>query len=496
MSIKGYGGANIGKLLKHEEKRYSYDSRLEGIIIESTANALDYQVANASNIHIDTKQVSKWEVILSITDDGKGMVNWEKFKQFFVFGSDSKEQTTGDIGFVGVGTHLYIIEDDSYECIETRSDNGFHHKVRWSFDKVKNDTKYEEIFTDMYLTKPGTRIEIHIRKKEDMERALNDEYLNDIIRRNWNPVLLGFYGDKHILVNGKEVEPFCPDEEEHMIREFKINGEKYKTLYYKTKETLPTDWQGIFIVTGKKIITNVSDYFRHYPDERVRDYVYGYVIADGLISITKTGKDGYMTRTTLWKTFHNQSAKKWKKFLDRIGCSITVEKNKKLVEYNTKLNTLLTNPRWKHYKKLFNKPGVAPAKRKCPVCDSEEYHTWDKDNQYYECENGHLFKKKYTWVKKGHTPVTTPTVKKSVFGINADEIEISQPLESFVNGATRQILINKNISTYKDAQRSKKAQEIHYKRCLASAMVEEMIKQSLITETEAKQDFLELYEAL
>lgn len=493
-----YGGANIGKLLENEKKRYSYPP-LEGFIVEGTANALDKQVANANIIHIDTKQLNKYKAVLSITDNGKGMINWEKFKEFFVFGSKSKKATIGDIGFVGVGTHVYIREKGCYENVETRSKNGFHHKVRWEFDEAKNDTKFFEVFTDIHIQHgTGTRIELHIRNSDDIKRAMNDEYIKEIIRRHWNPVLLGLYGDKKIFVNGKEVEPFLPDEEEHRIRTFKIDGVEYRTLFYKTKDPLPEDWRGIFVVTGKKIVDNINNYFRHFPEEKVKDYVYGYIIADGLIEITKTSKDGYIKRTNLYKDFCNKSAKHWKKFLDRIGCSIVMKKNKKLIQYTDKLNTLINNPRWKHYKKLFRKTSNVPAKRKCPTCGTKDYHTWDKDDEYYECVNGHLFKKKYTWSRTGHQPVKTPTVKKPTFGVQADEVDLpdSEPLESFVNGATRQILINRKTTTYKDAQKSKKSQSIHFKRCLASAMVEEMLSQSLINESEAKKDFLELYEAL
>lgn len=496
MVRKWYSGSNTGKLLQMEDSRYT-NPRLENFIVESSANALDYQVANANKIHIKTKRINKWEATLTIIDNGRGMSNQKQFEQFFVFGSKSKEATIGDIGFVGVGSHTYITRAKC-EFVETRSSNGFHQKIRWSYDEVKEDTLCEEYFDgDFILKEPGTRITLHIRDKEDIERVMNDEYIKDIIRRHWNAVLLGFYGDKHIFVNDEEVEPFLPEEDEHRIRDFKIDGVKYKTLYYKTKKPLPRDWQGVFVVTGKKIITNISDYFRHYPDEKVRDYVYGYIIADGLITITKSSKDGYKTRNKFWREFHQKSAKEWKKFLDRIGCSIVVKKNKKLVEYSDKLSNLLRNPRWKHYKKLFSKTSNVPAKRKCPTCGTYDYHTWDKDKEYYECVNGHLFKKKYTWTRTGHQSVKPPTVKKPTFGISSDESDLpGEPYESFVNGATRQIIINRQTTTYKDAKRSKKSQNIHYKRCLASAMVDEMLKQSLIDEKSAKKDFLELYEAL
>jgi hypothetical protein len=488
------GGANVGKLLENEAKRYPY-SPLEGLIVEGIANSLDDQIAGANQIDINTKRVDKWTFLLTITDNGRGMKNWEVLKEFHKLGSKSKKITVGDIGFVGVGSHVYITKAKCQHT-ETKNINGFHERVRWLYDTTVEDTRCsKELATDEIKTPSGTRITVEIIDKEDTERLSNDEYIKEMIRRHWNAVLLGLYGDKTIIVNGEKVEPFLPEEELHKIREFNIGRQKYKTIFYETKDDVPEEWQDIFIVTGKKIIMPVKDYFRVFPDETIRDKVYGYIIADGLIDIINSGKDGFK-KSKLRNEFEQKSAKEWKKFLEFLGFGGIKRKDENSVKYTKKLDLLLKQDKWKKYKKLFEKIVKAPAKRKCPVCGTENYHAWKNDDAYYECENGHLFKKKYTWSRTGHTPVTPPSVKKPKSGIEVAITESDEYLEAWVDGANRKIYINTKRETYKDAKNNKKAKDIHWKRCIAKTMINELVKQTVMTSEEAKKEFFELYEAL
>lgn len=216
------GGANVGKLLENEAKRYSYPP-IEGLIVESTANSLDDQIAGANNVNIDTKRIDKWTFLLTITDDGKGMKNREQLKEYHTYGSRSKKMTHGDIGFIGVGSHVYI-RDAECQYTETKNINGFHKRVRWYYDATADDVRCSIVLaTDEIKTPSGTRITAEIIDENDINRLSNDEYIKEIIRRHWNAVLLGFYGNKTIRVNGEKVKPFLPDEEEHR-RGLKISG--------------------------------------------------------------------------------------------------------------------------------------------------------------------------------------------------------------------------------------------------------------------------------
>lgn len=489
------GGANVGKLLEIEGKRYPYPP-LEGLIVEGIANSLDKQVAGANQVDINTKRVDKWTFLLTITDNGKGMKNWKELKEFHRLGSKSKKITVGDIGFVGVGSHVYITKAKC-QYTETKNINGFHERVRWFYDPTIEDTRCSKVLaTDEIKTQSGTRITVEIIDKEDIERLSNNEYLKEIVRRHWNVALLGFYGDKTIRVNGEKIEPFLPEEKLHKIREFHIDGQKYKTIFYETKDDVPKEWRGIFIVTGKKIITPVEGYFRVFPDESIRDKVYGYIIADGLIEIIKSAKDGFR-KSKLLDEFEQKSAKEWKKFLEFLDCGVVIQKDASSLKYTKKLDQLLKQDRWKKYKKLFGKIVKVPAKRKCPVCGTENYHTWKNDDTYYECENGHLFKKKYTWSPTGHTPVTPPTVKRPVSGIEVISKKFPKEyIEAWVDGANRKIVINTARETYKDSERSKKSKDIHWRRCIARTMTAELEKHGLINDKEAKKEFFELYEAM
>jgi len=368
------GGANVGKLLENEAKRYPYPPA-EGMIIEATANSLDDQVAGATKVAIDTKRLDKWTLQLTITDNGKGMANWEQLKEFHKLGSKSKKITVGDIGFVGVGSHVYIAKAKCQHT-ETKNINGFHERVRWHYDSSIEDTRCcTELATDEIKTASGTRITVEITDEEDIERLSNDEYIKDIIRRYWNAVLLGLYGDKEITVNGEKVEPFQPEEEGHRLRDFMINGHKYRTYFYKTKDEVPPEWHDVFIVVGKKVITPVKDFFRVFPNESIKNKVYGYIIADGLIEITNTGKDGFTNKHSwLWKEFENKSAKEWKKFLEQLGFGIVKQRDDASVRYTMKLDSLLKKPEWKKYEQLFKKVMQKPIKRKCPQCGTENYY--------------------------------------------------------------------------------------------------------------------------
>jgi len=496
MSDEWIGGANVGKLLEYEPQRYGIDA-IEAFITETASNCFDDQTAGASEVDIDFRMLDRWTGELSITDNGKGMKNWEHVKEFHKLGSKSKTQTVGDIGFIGAGSHAYIRKAKA-QYTETKNSSGFHARVMWYFDEdIENTRCKKQLPTEEIPTEHGTKITVHITDKEDLEKLQNDEYIKGIIYRYWNAVLLGFYGEKKIRVNGVELQPFSPDEEEHRIRTFKIGSDEYKSHLYKAKEKLPVEWQDIFIITGKKVITPVQDYFRVFPDEAIRNKLYGYILADGMIDIINSGKNGFNKRTTKYKQFEQKSAKEWKKFLEALGYGVVKQKDENSVKYTKKLDTLLNKSRWKKYKKLFEKTRQTPAKRKCPKCGTEDYHTWAKDERYYECENGHIFPKKYTWQRHGHTKVKTPTVKKSTSGV--DVVVTPSPmeyLEAWVDGANKKIYINSAREPFKDAKKNKASKDIHWKRCIAKTMVDEMVKQSNIEEKEAQQEFFELYGAL
>lgn len=493
----GFGGANIDKILQDEEERYSYPP-LEGKVVETVANATDDQTAGAKNIDISIKEVDKWTKILTISDDGRGFKNFDHVIEYCKVGSISKVKTIGDIGFAGVGSLVYI-RRAKMEFLETKNINGFHTRIKWFWLPEQRDTKYEEMLTTNDITTPsGTMIHVVITDEEDLCTS-TEEYFKDILRRHFNTILLGLHGELKITVNKKPVEPFLPKEVAHRERNFIINGVNCKTYFFQTETELPEEWATLHVVVGKKIVYRIDDFFRQYPIEELKNRVYGYIIADPLVLIITPAKDNFKKRMQpkLWKDFELKSTKEWMDFLKQIdGLANKKSVDEKAWKYIDRLKKIMTdNPEWKMIKDMLLKfTDHEPVRRKCPQCGTEIHHEWKNNSDFYECENNHVFKKKYTWTPTGHTTVIPPTVKvpKSPFE-TGDAFAPDVYKESWF-AVPNIIVINKAMQTYKEAHG--KAGDYHYRRCFASAIIENLVKESFIDSVEKDKKFFELFKIL
>lgn len=424
------------------------------------------------------------------------MNNHEVLKEYHKYASESKKPTPGDIGFVGVGSCVYITRAKC-QYTETKNKNGFHERVRWRFAPELKDTECELVLpTNEISTESGTRITIEIIDPNDIKQLI-DEYIANIIRFHFNTLLLGFHGNKKIMVNGKKIEPFLPKETYHRIRDFKINDAIFKTYFYLTEKELPEEWRTINIVVGKKIVKRTTDFFKQ-PLGDMKNRVYGYIIADELINIITIAKDNFNKQTTLWKNFDLKATKEWIYFSKEIGVDKEeVVVDKITIKYENRLNQLMNIPKWKKIKDmLFNKIVIieVPAKTKCPICGTEKIHTYIKDETKYECENCHIFNKKYTFVKKGHEEVEQIT---SIIKKPKTELKINYYSEKKDYIESRfyppyNIAINMAMGTYQQAKRNDTVKDFYIRRCLCDVIISELKKKGFIEETD-KETFFDLF---
>ena len=186
-----YSKVNFKKLIKDFREQFPYDP-LTALIVETVANSLD---ANATKIDI---YISSHDGIYRILDNGTGMTE-EQFKEYHNIASLTKEKGKGGIGFAGIGAKIYLDKAD-YVITETKS-RSFHGATIWMLDS-KGDLIYKPIqVKDKIPYKTGTYIEVKLKDYEDIKK-LNSEFVENVIRKYYNSVLLGYYRRRYINVNG------------------------------------------------------------------------------------------------------------------------------------------------------------------------------------------------------------------------------------------------------------------------------------------------------
>jgi hypothetical protein len=337
------GGANVRKLMLDEMWQYGNveKSVVQLLIREAIANSLDEQGSGATRVDINLLG-DKYNPIIQIMDNGKGMENMEVFKNYHMLGSESKKRTVGDIGSMGVGMKPITFFADIYTHTKCE-DNEFASK--WTFLKEAKDTKWDpDLVYDVpknyeLKNRSGTCISARFKDLHSIEEdvqdwyrreEINEEYITKAIQKFFNAVLLDdrFYKDKkrEIYLKGNKVEAYRPKTKNERFRVLDIDGEKYPMLMSITEEELPEEQQGYLITVGKQFITQDTDgIFKAKPEFRKK--IRAVIVADGFISIVKKSKDGFLVnkRANPLSSFYRNADKEWESFLKQEGAVLEEE---------------------------------------------------------------------------------------------------------------------------------------------------------------------------
>lgn len=296
------------KLIRDFRDQFPYDP-LTALVVETFANAVD---AGATKIDIDVIGKN----VYRITDNGTGMTQ-PVFKEYHNIASLTKKRGE-TIGFAGVGAKIFLDRAESI-ITETKS-KSFKGATNWAF--YGNSLEWKPIHTSNRVkTSTGTFVQVNLTTEEDMFK-LTARFVIEILRLQYNAILMGYYIVRTVTVNGKKVLPWkVPNSDIERKKEFvfKYGKNRIKGFILKSSKYFPEDYQGPFIIVHGKTVT--QEWFRQYPIGS--GTFYGLVQADFLIDILRTSKSDFERTSMIWKKFCGKMAQVFSQWLDEIGAKPT-----------------------------------------------------------------------------------------------------------------------------------------------------------------------------
>lgn len=328
------------KLIRDFRDQFPYDS-LTALIVETFANAVD---AGATKIEIEVIGDS----VYRITDNGTGM-SQAVFKEYHNIASLTKKRGE-TIGFAGVGAKIFLDRAESI-VTETKS-KSFKGATNWAF--YGDSLEWQPICVSNKVKTPtGTFVQVNLTTEEDKSR-LTPRFVTEVLRQQYNGILMRLYTVQTVAVNGKTVLPWKVSKNEieqkkEILFKYGRNGKnRIKGFIVKSTKSLPEGYQGPFIVVHGKTVT--QEWFRQYPLRS--DTFYGLIQADFLIDILRTSKSDFERTSMMWKKFCGKMASLVSKWLDEIGAKPTrgiteSDLTKMSQEIEKSINKVLKMPEFK-----------------------------------------------------------------------------------------------------------------------------------------------------
>jgi hypothetical protein len=290
-----------------EDLRDQYHIELEeAAIVENVDNCIDERYSEI-----------KFEInngMLEILMIGDGMDSETFWNVLPRIAATTKRSDLGALGRYGWGMKvcLWIAEQ-----VDIETKKGDFHGAQiwklikgipyWSKGKSKRNVKYN--FTC-----------ITIKLNDEYKEKITPEFVVRTLQKFYPTVLRGApvknrYGEKRVLkiiVNGHIVEP--PPEIDYQKRKpivIKIGDDKATGYIYFSKEPLPEEERGIWIIVHGRKIT--SEFFGYYNDR-----IAGYIHADFLIK-DLAGDKTQIKRTYRWRKLNEAVAQQLKEFMTEVG---------------------------------------------------------------------------------------------------------------------------------------------------------------------------------
>ncbi len=296
------------KLIRDFRDQFPYDP-LTALIVETFANAVD---AGATRIEIEVIGNNVYRIM----DNGTGMSQCV-FKEYHNIASLTKKRGE-TIGFAGVGAKIFL-DRAEFIVTETKS-KSFKGATHWAF--YGNSLEWKPIhIADKVKTSRGTFVQVNLASIEDIAK-LTPRFVIEVLRLQYNAILMGYYAVKTVEVNGKRVLPWkvlASDIKQKKELAFKYGKNCVKGFILKSIKSLPEDFQGPFIIVHGKTVS--QEWFRQYPLEN--GTFYGLIQADFLIEILRTSKSDFERTSMIWKKFCGKMALVFSQWLDEIGAKPT-----------------------------------------------------------------------------------------------------------------------------------------------------------------------------
>ena len=299
------------------------DDGLTAFIIELTANELIDAEATELHFVIKEKEYDKWLICYG---NGKGMDDDKQMQEYHNMHSITKSKCEGKVGYAGVGAKV-LLDRLEYVVTETRSaKTGFHRTTRWEFEDEWPNPHWDYVNNRNKLDfKHGTFIEAKIRFKEE-KNQLSTKFIKDIILKWYNPLLLGFYGDRKVFINGKQIQAYKPDGNitEDIVN---ISGKDRKYYFNNAINELPSDYRDIFIVVGGKVVREIKR--RWMPPSTCDEKITGYILADHLIDYLMKSKCDFRPSEEV-RFYEKKIASIYTSWLRKIGAKKETDKNEQM----------------------------------------------------------------------------------------------------------------------------------------------------------------------
>jgi len=323
------------KLIDDLRKSFPYND-LTAFVVETFANSID---AGATRIDIFVGND-----IIKILDNGKGMTSSE-FIDYHNLASLTKTRGVS-IGFAGVGAKIYL--NKVYHIItETKSKN-FSAASNWAFHG--DSLLYTRIpVQNRVINENGTYVEIKLKDSNDI-KILSVDFIKSTIKTYYNAILLGYYGQKRIIINNEVIQPFEPNPEDIDFKKdffIKVGKNEVKGYLIKSKNVISDSFQGPKIVVYGKTI--VREWFKQYPT--YSECFAGMFFADYLIKIVTTSKSDFDRTSKIWKQFNSKVGRAIGEWLDEIGAKAKLPETSDDLssishEIEKKVNELLKLPKF------------------------------------------------------------------------------------------------------------------------------------------------------
>ncbi len=290
------------RALRDFSEMYDYPPS-ESVVVESIANSLD-EKATRLDLSLDKERCT-----YSLRDNGDGMSN-EQFKNYHTLALSSKQKGEG-IGFAGVGSKIYLARSHDVE-IRTHTygkDGPLASRIYIRNGRVE----WEKIRPN--ISSRGTLYEVLLTKKDYNDLAKN---LEEYVKKWYNTILLGYYGNTLITFNGEPIKPWRPSGKK-TDGKFESKSYEFKYKFWICNEDLPEYKQGIeIIVFGKWIKTIYPKWISHNVKPEVRNRIFGYFFADPLAKYLSTTKQDFKKNTFVFKVISKMEDELYK-WLDDEG---------------------------------------------------------------------------------------------------------------------------------------------------------------------------------
>jgi len=298
------------KLIQDFRDQFPYDP-LTALIVETFANAVD---AKATKIEIEVAGNS----VFRMSDNGSGMTQ-DNFVEYHNVASLTKKRGE-TIGFAGVGAKIFLDRAESITT-ETKS-RSFRGATHWAF--FGEALEWEPIHTAHRVkTSTGTFVQVNLTTPEDISK-LTQRFVIEVLRQQYNTILMGLYKVREVTVNGKKVLPWKVSDNDIELKKefnFKYGNHRVKGFIVKSSNSLPEEYQGPFIVVHGKTVS--QEWFRQYPVRS--DTFYGLIQADHLIAILRTSKSDFERTSMFWKKFCGKMGILLSQWLDEIGAKPKID---------------------------------------------------------------------------------------------------------------------------------------------------------------------------